>query len=429
MKLYDPFFGRRAIGYDSVMLRDNDAEIKTGMEMMFRTPGVRRATRLVLLMVLVCGRAVSTVSAAENQGITKDEILLGSVLDLSGPVASIGVPVREGQDMAIQAANEAGGINGRKIRIIYADSGYDPKKAIIATQKLVNDDRVFAFVGQLGAAIVRVTMPIIVDNGALLLFPNAPLEEVYQPTKPLAFTVQPAYNVQARLATSYTYNTMGKRKFCAFYQDDDSGEQVLRGINEALDQVGAKLVEKTSYKRGATDFSSQFARMKQADCDIVMFGALVREAAAAALERQKIGWNVDMLVSQPSASDTVIRLAGAAAEGMLGVNQMLPLDMIKDQPNVAPVFKAYADGHGGKLPDPSFLYGYNFMNLFIEAARRTGPDLTTQNFVKTLEQFRDFDLNFGMAPATFSATQHVGTFSTNLLKVTNGQWTRIGVLK
>jgi branched-chain amino acid transport system substrate-binding protein len=429
MKLYDPFFGRRAIGYDSVMLRDNDAEIKTGMEMMFRTPGVRRATRLVLLIGLVCGRAVSTVSAAENQGITKDEILLGSVLDLSGPVASIGVPVREGQDMAIQAANEAGGINGRKIRIIYADSGYDPKKAIIATQKLVNDDRVFAFVGQLGAAIVHVTMPIIVDNGALLLFPNAPLEEVYQPTKPLAFTVQPAYNLQARLATSYAYNTMGKRKFCAFYQDDDSGEQVLRGINEALDQVGAKLVEKTSYKRGATDFSSQFARMKQADCDIVMFGALVREAAAAALERQKIGWNVDMLVSQPSASDTVIRLAGAAAEGMLGVNQMLPLDMIKDQPNVAPVFKAYADGHGGKLPDPSFLYGYNFMNLFIEAARRTGPDLTTPNFVKTLEQFRDFDLNFGMAPATFSATQHVGTFSTNLLKVTNGQWTRIGVLK
>ena len=160
------FFRRRAIGYDSVMLRDNDAEIKTGMEMMFKTPGVRHATRLVLLIGLICGGSVSAASAAENQGISKDEILLGSVLDLSGPVASIGVPVREGQDMAIQAANDAGGINGRKIRIIYADSGYDPKKAIIATQKLTNDDRVFAFVGQLGAAIVHVTMPLITDSGA-----------------------------------------------------------------------------------------------------------------------------------------------------------------------------------------------------------------------------------------------------------------------
>jgi branched-chain amino acid transport system substrate-binding protein len=337
--------------------------------------------------------------------------------------------VREGQDMAIQAANDAGGINGRKIRIIYSDSGYDPKKAIIATQKLATDDRVFAFVGQLGAAIVHVTMPIIINNGSLLLFPNAPIEEVYEPTKPLAFTVQPAYNVQARLATAYAHNTLGKRKFCAFYQDDDSGEQVLRGIHEGLDQVGARLVEKASYKRGATDFSSQFARLKQADCDIVMFGAVVREAAAAMLERQKIGWNVDVLVSQPSATDTVIRLAGSAAEGMLGVNQMLPLEMIKDQPNVAPVFKAYADSHGGKLPDPAFLYGYNFMNLFIEAARRTGPDLTTQKLIRTLEEFRDFDLNFGMAPATFSKTQHVGSLSTNLLKVVNGQWTRISVLK
>jgi branched-chain amino acid transport system substrate-binding protein len=399
------------------------------MEMIFKALRAVNASRLTMLFGLAVGAIPLGASAAENQGITKDEILLGSVLDLSGPVASIGVPVREGQDMAIQAVNNAGGINGRKIRIVYGDSGYDPKKAIISSQKLLNDDRVFAFVGQLGAAIVHVTMPMIVDNGALLLFPNAPLEEVYEPTKPLAFTVQPAYNVQARLAATYAYNTLGKRRFCAFYQDDDSGEQVLKGIQEALDRVGTKLVEKTSYKRGATDFSSQFARMKQANCDIVMFGALVREAAAAALERQKIGWNVDMLVSQPSATDTVIRLAGSAADGMLGVNQMLPLEMIKDQPNVAPVFKVYADNHGGKLPDPAFLYGYNFMMLFIEAARRAGPDLTTHSLVTALEQFHDLDLSFGMAPVTFTPTQHVGTFTTNLLKVSNGQWTRIDVLK
>jgi branched-chain amino acid transport system substrate-binding protein len=136
-----------------------------------------------------------------------------------------------------------------------------------------------------------------------------------------------------------------------------------------------------------------------------------------------------MLVSQPSATDTVIRLAGSAAEGMLGVNQMLPLDMIKDQPNVAAVFKVYADSHGGRLPDPAFLYGYNFAMLFIEAARRAGPDLTTQGLVKALEQFRDLDLSFGMAPVTFTPTQHVGTLSTNLLKVVNGHWTRIDVLK
>lgn len=398
--------------------------------MMFKALRAMDASCLAILAGLAFAGAVPVaVTAAENQGITKDEILLGSVLDLSGPVASIGVPVREGQDMAIQAVNDAGGIHGRKIRMIYSDSGYDPKKAIIATQKLLNDDHVFAFVGQLGAAIVHVTMPLIINGGALLLFPNAPLEEVYEPTKPLAFTAQPAYNVQARLAATYAYKTLGKRKFCAFYQDDDSGEQVLRGIQEGLDPFGAKLVEKTSYKRGATDFSSQFARMKQADCDIVMFGAVVREAAAAALERQKIGWNVDVLVSQPSATDTVIRLAGSAAEGMLGVNQMLPLEMVKDQPNVEKVFKAYADEHGGRLPDPAFLYGYNFAMLFIEAARRAGPDLTAQSLVKTLEQFRDVDLSFGMAPMTFTSTQHVGSLSTNLLKVSNGRWTRIDVLK
>src|SRR5262245_47221326 len=118
------------------------------MEMIFKALRATNAARAFVLAGFALSLLPAAVSAAENQGITKDEILLGSVLDLSGPVASIGVPVREGQDMAIQQVNEAGGINGRKIRIIYGDSGYDPKKAIFATQKLVNDDRVFAFVGQ-----------------------------------------------------------------------------------------------------------------------------------------------------------------------------------------------------------------------------------------------------------------------------------------
>lgn len=389
----------------------------------------RRSHVVGYLAASVLALASAAAFADDNPIPPGQDIVLGSVLDLSGPVAAIGVPVREGQDLAAKIVNDAGGVNGRKIRIVYGDSGYDPKKAIIATQKLLDEDHVFAFVSQLGAAIVHVTMPLILDHGVPMLFPNAPLAEVYDPVKPLAFTVQPAYDVQARLATTYAFDSLGKRKFCVFYQDDDSGEQVLKGVQDALDKLGAPLVEKTSYKRGATDFSSQFARMKQAGCDIVMLGALVREAAAAALERRKIGWDVQMLVSQPSAADTVIRLAGAASDGLLGVNQMLPLDMVKDRPNVAAVLKLYAASHGGKLPDPAFLYGYNFMMLFIEAARRAGPDLSAKTLVAALEKFRDFDLSFGMAPVTFTPTQHVGTFSTNLLKVVDNRWTQIGILK
>ncbi|MDO8595975.1 MAG: ABC transporter substrate-binding protein, partial [Sulfuricaulis sp.] len=81
--------------------------------------------------------AVGAVHAQVVQGVTDTEILLGSHVDLSGPIASVGVPVRDGLLFAAAEVNAAGGIHGRKLRILVEDNGYDPKKAVLVTQKLL----------------------------------------------------------------------------------------------------------------------------------------------------------------------------------------------------------------------------------------------------------------------------------------------------
>ena len=78
-----------------------------------------------------------------NQGITKDEIVLGSIQDLSGPIAGFGKQVRLGMLLRVDEINEQGGINGRKLKLVVEDSAYDPKKAVLAAQKLVNQDKIF----------------------------------------------------------------------------------------------------------------------------------------------------------------------------------------------------------------------------------------------------------------------------------------------
>src|SRR3954471_20874887 len=84
-------------------------------------------------------------------GVGKNEIVLGTVQDLSGPLASYGKQIRMGMQMRVDEANEMGGVNGRKIRLLIEDDGYDPKKAVLATQKLVTQDNgIFAMVGHLG---------------------------------------------------------------------------------------------------------------------------------------------------------------------------------------------------------------------------------------------------------------------------------------
>lgn len=101
-------------------------------------------------------------AAAQTPGVSRDEIVVGSIQDLSGPVAMLGAPVRDGMLMRFEEANAAGGLYGRTLRLVVEDAAYDPKKAVLAARKLLQRDRVFAFLANLGTPVVMATMPMIV---------------------------------------------------------------------------------------------------------------------------------------------------------------------------------------------------------------------------------------------------------------------------
>ncbi|MGP1683649.1 MAG: ABC transporter substrate-binding protein, partial [Giesbergeria sp.] len=107
--------------------------------------------------------ALGTTGAAlaqAQQGVTKDTITLGSIQDLSGPLAGFGKQVRLGMMLRVDEANEQGGVNGRKLELKVEDSGYDPKRAVLAAQKLVNQDKIFMMVGHIGTAQNMAAMPV-----------------------------------------------------------------------------------------------------------------------------------------------------------------------------------------------------------------------------------------------------------------------------
>ena len=96
--------------------------------------------------------AATGAALAQSQGVSKNEIVLGSIQDLSGPLAGFGKQIRLGMMLRVDEVIEQGGINGRKLKLIVEDSKYDPKNAVLAAQKLVNQDKIFAMVGHLGTA-------------------------------------------------------------------------------------------------------------------------------------------------------------------------------------------------------------------------------------------------------------------------------------
>ena len=137
---------------------------------------------------------------AQSQGVTKDEILIGSIQDLSGPLSGFSKAARMGMQLRVDEINEQGGINGRKLKLLVEDSGYDPKRAVLAAQKLVNQDKIFIMIGHIGTAQNNAAMPVQFEKGVVNFFPVTAAREMYEPFHKLKYAFAAAYYDQVRAA-------------------------------------------------------------------------------------------------------------------------------------------------------------------------------------------------------------------------------------
>ncbi|NMF89167.1 ABC transporter substrate-binding protein [Aromatoleum petrolei] len=377
---------------------------------------------LIHRVFVVLGIAFASAAAAQAPGVTESEIVIGSIQDLSGPIALLGAPVRDGMQMRFDDANAAGGVHGRKLRLVVEDAGYDPKKGVLAARKLVQRDKVFAFLANLGTPVVMATMPLIVDAGRPHLFPFSPHESTYSPRHPLKFQVFAPYQDYMDAATRHMVQTHGYERTCLLYQDDDYGLEVMKGVEAGLAKLQQPLVEKTSYKRGATDFSSQVARLRGAGCDFVVLATVVRETVAAVSEARRTGWNVDMLVTASGYSAQTHELGGKAVEGLYGVTVLPHPYEAGANGQLADWIRRYRERFGA-TPNVWSAMGYTVADLFVKAADKAGRDLTVEGFTAALETLhtpRDF---FGGPEYRFSRDDHLGNRHGRIAQIRDGRWT------
>jgi len=247
------------------------------------------------------------LALAQSQGVSKTEINLGSIQDLSGPLAGFGKQVRLGMLLAVDELNEQGGINGRKLTIKIEDSGYDPKKAFLAAQKLVNQDKIFAMVGHIGTAQNLAAMPVQFEKNVVNFFPVTAAREMFEPFHRLKYSFAATYYDQVRVSTAMLVKEKGVKKICTLYQDDEFGLEVVRGAEAGLKSINMELTERTTYKRGSTDFSSQIAKLKSSGCEMVVLGTIIRETIGAIGESRKTGFNPIFLGSSAAYTSWVAK--------------------------------------------------------------------------------------------------------------------------
>ncbi|AMO37893.1 ABC transporter substrate-binding protein [Thauera humireducens] len=372
-------------------------------------------------LALLAALAGTSVHAADVAGVSTQEIVVGHISDLSGPIAMLGTPVRDGMLMRFDEANAAGGVHGRKLRLAVEDAGYDPKRGVLAARKLVQRDKAFAFIATMGTPVVMATMPVVLEAGRLHLFPFSPHKATYEPLHPLKFQNFAPYQDYMEAATRHMVQAGGYRRTCLLYQDDDYGLEVMKGVETGLEKLGQTLFERTGYKRGATDLSSQIARLRAAECDLVVLATVVRETVAAMAEARRIGWKVDMLVTASGYSAQTHELGGEAVEGLYGVS-VLPHPYAEGANSQLAGWIERYRARFGAAPNVWSVMGYSLADMFVRTAEATGRDLTPEAFARTLERLEFTRDYFGSPAYRFSADDHLGNRHGRLAQIRNGRW-------
>src|SRR2546430_2114029 len=346
-----------------------------------------------------------------NEGISATEIVIGTHQDLSGPIKGWGVPVSNGMKMAVEEINAAGGINGRKLRLVIEDSGYDPKRAVLATQKMVERDKIFSMVGPMGSPTVLAAQDIVLDAGVTQLFPLTAAQFTFKfdPAKPqerLKFNNLPPYVESTRAALKYMVDLKHPKRPCIMHQDDEYGKNVLDGFSAQLAAMKIEPGTVTTYKRGASDFSAQIARMKSDGCDLVVLGTVIRETIGAMGEAKKLGWNVDFLGATPTNVMEVPALGKDAVEGLYAAAAFVIPYEDTAKGKVKEWLVNYKKMFGTDANTQAII-GYNAIETFAVYIALAGKELTGQKVLDALESGDKFQDIFSSPPTKFSKADHL----------------------
>jgi branched-chain amino acid transport system substrate-binding protein len=377
--------------------------------------------KLKLSLVAAAMALTAGAAMAQTQGVSKKEITLGSIQDLSGPLAGFGKQVRLGMMLRVDEANEQGGINGRKFKLLVEDSAYDPRRAVLAAQKLVNQDKIFAMIGHIGTAQNMAAMPVQFQKNVINFFPVTAAREMYEPFHKLKYSFAATYYDQMKIAVPKLVKEKGSKKVCTMYQDDEFGLEVKRGAEDGLKSIGMTLAEETSYKRGATDFASQMQKLQASGCDMVVLGTIIRETIGGIATAKRLGFNPTFIGSSAAYTDLIHKLGGPAMNGLYATMTVQnPYTDEASQP-----IRFWANKYKTKFnEDPTVfsVYGYSLVDTFLRAAGKAGNNLTTESFIKAMDNMTIPPDIFGSAEMTFTPTKRLGSNSTRMSQLQDNRW-------
>ena len=336
---------------------------------MTRLPHTRRIT---LALVLTLAVALTLTGTAWSKDVYK----IGGIFSVTGRASFLGDPEKRSMEMAVEAINAQGGIDGHKLEAIIYDTEADPTKAVNAVNKLIHKDGVIAIIGPSTTPTTLAVMPIA-ERAQIPLISCAAGNKITQPVKPWIFkTAQSDV-----LAVAAIYDHMKREKINRIgilTVSNAFGESGKQQLEEQAESFGITVARSESFGAKDTDMTAQLAKIRAADSQAIVCWGTNPGPAVVAKNADQLGIKLPLYQSHGVASPKFIELAGKAAEGIiLPTGKILVAELLPDDDPQKAVLTDYIDKYEGKnkMPVSGFGgYAYDAVHILVDAMKGAKGD-------------------------------------------------------
>jgi ABC-type branched-subunit amino acid transport system substrate-binding protein len=343
--------------------------------------------------------------AAAEDGVAADTVVFGQAAVLEGAAAALGQGMRAGINAAFEEINKKGGVNGRKLKLVSVDDGYEPDRSIAMTKKLIEEDKVFALIGAVGTPTAAAAQPLATAakvpfigafTGAGFLR-DSKLENV--------INVRSSYGAETEAWIKHLTEDLKIGKIAILYQDDAFGRTGLDGVKAAMKKRNMELVAEGTFERNTVAVKSALLALKRAEPEAVVMVCPYKPCAEFIKLARKVDFNPVFVNISFVGSGALAKELGPEGNGVV-ISQVVPFPWDASLKVVADYQAAIKAADTKAEPDFVSLEGYLVGRLTIAALEKAGSDPTREGLLKAIKETGKFDI--GGLLMTFSPQKNEG---------------------
>ena len=337
---------------------------------------------------------------------------VGAILPLSGSGANYGKWEKQGVDLAVDEINQAGGINGKKIEIIFEDSKSLPKDGVSAMNKLSSVDKVPVAIA--GISSVVLACAPVADQYKVVLLNSGGVSPKIRGAGQYVFSNIGDGAIEVKVTAEYAYNNLKFKKVAVLNINAAAGTDSRDIFIKHFKSLGGEIVAEEGHDQGATDFRAQLTKIRDSKPDAIYLASFTKESALILKQASEMRIKTQWLSYAPFQGQDIITIAGNAAEGIIYTSPAFDPNSTDEK------MKEFQNKYESKYGVESELYAatfYDGIKLIAEAIKNGGYN--SEGIRKALQEIKDYPGVSGLT--TFDADRAVSK-PVILKTIKNGQF-------